>query len=149
VRPLAVLCLLLAACGPPAPTGPQPLGASSRAIVGDGEVELRYRYEPQLDREMVLYIDIAAKKGSVGGVEVTVDPKDFAVVSGETRWRGEVSGAQTATHKLTLRAPGKTASLAIVTRHPERDLELASDELEFVVTDDGIRECQPAFEGCE
>jgi hypothetical protein len=142
------LCLVLAACGPPPLSGPQPLGASSRAFVGDAEVEVRYRFEPELDRELVFYVDVAAKKGAAGELEVTVDPGDLAVVAGETRWRGEVAGGRTATHGLTLRAAGKTGTVSVVTKHVERGIELASDQITFVVTDEGVRECQPEIEGC-
>jgi hypothetical protein len=146
---VAVALLTAAACGPPPATGPRQTGASSRAFVGDAEVEVRYRYEPRPGKLVELYVDLSAKGADGGQVEATVTPHGFDVTRGEASWHGALPAGQTQTHTLTLSAGTEPApTVTITTRQLERNVELSSDTLRFVVTDDEVRECRVDDEAC-
>lgn len=144
-----VLPFTLLGCGPPPAAGPRQTGASSRAFVGDAEVQIRYRYEPRPGKLLELYVDLTAKGADGGTVEATVIPSGLALVRGELGWRGALSAGQTVTHSLTLEAGSEPApTVTIVTRHVDRDVELSRDTLRFVVTEDEVRECRAEDDAC-
>jgi hypothetical protein len=145
---LLAACFL--ACSPAKPKGPQPAGVNSRAFVGDAEIELRYRYEPQVGKEIVLYVDATGKSGSVGAVRMALELDGFTVVRGKPSWQVDVGSGRTETQEVTLRATDGVPRVTVVTRHVERDVELASDDMRFWVDeDDMVAECEPSVEACK
>ena len=140
------LLVSLCACGATPPKGPQPTGSRSSAVVGEAELSLRYRYEILGEREITLLIDAVASSGEVGPIAVTVQLDGFSVVSGDTTW-SVTPRTEQETHAVTLRADVATPKLTVVTRHRERDIELASDTLRFF-RDEWVRECEVGDEGC-
>lgn len=148
---IAALVLLSAlACSPAKPVGPQPAGVTSRAFVGDAELEVRYRYEPQVGKEIVLYIDTVGKRGTTGAVELSLRLNGFTTVRGEPEWQANPGPSRTETHQVILRAVERVPSVTVVTRHVERDVELATDDIRFWLDDDGmVSECQPEVEACK
>jgi hypothetical protein len=144
------LAIVACSCSPAQPTGPQSAGVSSRAFVGDAELEVRYRYEPQIGKEVVLFVDAAARGGSAGAVRLSLRLNGFTVVRGEPEWEATVDASRTETHQVILRAVDRVATVTVITRHIERDVELASDDIRFWVDDDGnVVECQAEDEACK
>jgi hypothetical protein len=144
------LVLVACSCSPAAPTGPQSAGVSSRAFVGDAELEVRYRYEPQIGKEVVLYIDAVARGGSAGAVRLSLRLDGFTLVRGEPEWEATVDASRTETHQVILRAVDRVARVTVITRHIERDVELASDDIRFWVDEDAnVVECQAEHEACK
>ena len=139
----------LVSCGPPPVVGPRQTGASSRAFVGDAEVVVRYRYEPRPGKLLELYVDLTAKGADAGELEATVTANGLDLTRGEPRWRGTLAAGQSQTHTMTWAAGAEVApTVTITTRHLGRGVELSSDTLRFVVTEDEVRECRSDDEAC-
>ena len=148
--PRLLIFVLLCACSPAKPMGPQPAGVTSRAFVGDAEVEVRYRYEPKVGKEIVFYVDTIGRTGAAGPVRLAIELDGFTVVSGEPSWEVNVAAAKTATHELTLRAVQKNATVTVVTQHVERAVKLAADSMRFWLDDENnVVECQAEHEACQ
>ncbi len=151
--PLLVLALVAAlggvACAAKERSGPVPAGVTSRAFVGQAELEVRYRFEPRGASELVLLVDTVGREGGVGKVRHSLRLSGFSVVGGDAAWDVDVTASRTETHRLVLRADGRTPSVTVVTHHLERDVELAADTLRFWTDDDGrLDECEAADPVC-
>lgn len=145
-----LLAALATSCSPARPKGPQPTGVNSRAFVGDAELEIQYRFESQVGKEIVLYVDAIGHRGAPGDVRLSLRLDGFTVVRGEPEWKVSVAPSRTETHQLILRAVERKANVTVITHHIERDVELATDELRFWVDDEGyVGECGPEVEACK
>lgn len=148
--PRLLIFVLLCSCSAAKPTGPQPAGVTSRAFVGDAEIEVRYRYEPKVGKEIVFYVDTIGRTGSAGAVRLALELDGFTVVSGKPSWEVNVAATKTATHELTLRAVQKNATVTVVTEHVERGARLATDSMRFWLDEEGtVIECQAEHEACQ
>lgn len=111
---------------------------------------MKYRFEPQVGKEIVLYVDTVGHRGTAGPVRLYVRLDGFMVLRGKEEWEVEVGPGRTESHQLMLRAVERAPRLTVVTHHVERAVELASDELRFWVDEDGfVVECQPEDEACK
>ncbi len=137
-------------CSAAQPPVPEPAGVSSRAFVGDAELEVRYRYLPRVGKELVLYVDAEARRGATGPVRLSLQLEGFSVVRGQPTWEANVSAFTTDTHEVVLRATERVPKVTIVTHHIKRDIQLASDDIRFWVDEDGVlAECFPEVEACQ
>lgn len=148
---LAAASLSLACGPPPAPQGPRPTGVSSRAFVGEAELQLRYRYEPTGARSIELLIDGSSSSGQVGQVQIELGLDGFEQQGpGPLSWTLDVPGGQTVTQKVSLLAVKDTPSATVTTTRTEGRAELARDTLRFIVdVEEGlVRECRPTDAAC-
>ena len=134
---------------PPAPAGPRSTGASSRAFVGDAELQIRYRYLPTSAAELRLMVDLSASAREVGEVVVEALPDGFEPLGGSTTWTVTVPPGQRETREVTLRVlDTSTPSVTVVTTRAEGGAELARDTLRFIVDGTSLRECRPTDAAC-
>lgn len=148
---LAAATLSLACGPPPAPQGPRPTGMSSRAFVGQAELELGYRYEPTGARSLDLLIDGSSSSGQVGQVQIELQLEGFEQREpGPLSWTLDVPSGQTVTQKVSLLAVKDTPSATVTTTRTEGGAELARDTLRFIVdVEEGlVRECRPTDAAC-
>jgi hypothetical protein len=152
--------LVVAACAAPLPpAGPRATGARSSASVGGAELDVRYRYQPLKGRQLALYVDVASKQGAAA-IAVDVKADGFELLGGQPSAKHALAADASATQQVTFGASfdaalPAAASVTVVTRDVERDVELTSDRLRFIILgdgvgdEDGIRECRPDDVACQ
>ena len=170
------MLIFLCACGPPPlPEGPRQTGAGSSAFVGDAQLRVGYRYDPKPGRTMAFWVDVSGQ-GEVGKISVAIDVDGMEILEGNTTItttvpkspvsasknavspsknavspsKNAVSPSKTESHDVLLGRLGKeTATITVTTRHVDKDIELTSDVLKFLLNaEEGIRECRPTDDIC-
>ena len=121
VVPLTLLAALVTGCGTPAPTEPKVASADARAMVGDSQIRIGYRYLPDGTDKLTLFVDV--ESSGKDALETRLAPEGLTLLEGGLAATHQGSGE----HRATFQVVASRPIVTIVTVHEERDAQLASD----------------------